>query len=244
MSQKSRIPECDSAVHIVKGAVVRVAGAEASVTISTQCHKKNEGRLTIQWSRGALSQSQLQRIEAEANGVRQRNLIIEVTPMKREDAEEKYKNSLVNHTWIYDKLPVPKEVSEVNVLEIKDWNVNCCSGTHLKQTGDIRYIKITRQNVREQKQELEIVFELTDDIQGASTHSTNLDQSVADTDDVTYVSNQILDDFLKEVKTHQPTGITDQEGLIIALQPKLEQRLTLLKNMVYFKGFMSRPPGV
>lgn len=43
-------------------------------------------------------------------------------------------------------------------------NVNCCSGVHLKKTGEVRPIKILRQNYRENKKELEFVFELTNDL--------------------------------------------------------------------------------
>lgn len=83
----------------------------------------------------------------------------------RLEAENKYKNNLVNNTYIYDKIPVPEKIQQLTVLHIPDWNVNCCGGKHVAKTGDIGGIKVQRVNHRkEPKNELEFVFELVSGI--------------------------------------------------------------------------------
>jgi len=44
-------------------------------------------------------------------------------------------------TFIYDKFPVPAEVTELSLVHIDDWNINCCPGEHLKRVPSYNQLK-------------------------------------------------------------------------------------------------------
>jgi len=71
--------------------------------------------------------------------------------------KKKYK-SKVNDTFIYDLSPVPDDVTDVNVIEIPDWNVNCCKGPHLKSTGELGAILLLKNKFRQKRNEWELSF--------------------------------------------------------------------------------------
>ena len=117
--------------------------------------------------------AQIKEIEELANRKIKENLIVETFTMERHvpnlsrltllcrvEAEAKYKNNLVNETFIYDKVPVPAKITQVSIVVINDWNINCCGGNHVARTGDVKGIKIARINHREPKKELEFVIDV------------------------------------------------------------------------------------
>ena len=130
-------------MHIIKGAIVKVFNTPVTTTVNAS--KPTEGRIAVEWGtdQKVPTEAELRRVEKLANDIIQANVEVTVTEMSRKEAEDKYRNNLVNSTFIYDKFPVPASVQRVNVLEIKDWNVNCCVGTHLKTTGQVRFIKVS-----------------------------------------------------------------------------------------------------
>jgi Ser-tRNA(Ala) deacylase AlaX len=110
----------DTALHIVKGAIVKVL--HTPITVGTNCASPDQGKITVEYAGPEKpADSIIQKIQQLANEKIQENVDVIVTSMGREEAEEKYKKNLVNETFIYDKFPVPAEVKTVNVLEIKDW---------------------------------------------------------------------------------------------------------------------------
>jgi alanyl-tRNA synthetase len=266
---KARIPEIDTALHIVKGAIVRVL--KTPLTVSTECSKPHEGRLAVQWSesRAPTKEEVNQILELTNNKIRE-NVDVLVTEMDRKEAEEKFKNG-VNSTFIYDKFPVPAQIQKVNVVLIDDWNVNCCVGTHLKKTGDVRFVNSLRFNHRPQKQELEFIFSFnekdvsTNTSKGSSsaapesggkkqeTTSQAPQQNVSpntkarefEVDNVDAVSDKILDEVLQALQQVSDQGkafSVSQEmskTLRSTLQPKISHHLILLKNASFSKGFHS-----
>ncbi len=91
-----------TALHILKGAVVKVLGEEAMWTASTYVKGKH-GRLTVKYNRKP-SPEEIKAIEELANKKIEEGLRIEVKVMPREEAEKTYGNI------IYDLFPVPSEV--------------------------------------------------------------------------------------------------------------------------------------
>lgn len=158
MSGKKRVPEIDTAMHVVKGAVVKVLGTP--LTTAVEAHKANEGRLTVRYDAGnAPVQAELDRIIELANEKIKENAAVTVTKMARADAEAKYTAAPVNSTYIYDNFPVPESVTELTIVEIDGWNVNACSGNHLESTGSIREVQLKNVNFRPQKNELQLVLD-------------------------------------------------------------------------------------
>lgn len=143
-------PEIDSALHVLKGAVQKVL----NITLTTNVYGEgNNGRLTVEYE-GKPTEEQMQEIEKLANEKIQENIPIEMFEIDRKEAEEKYGDG------IYDKFKVPEHIQKLSLTQIKDWNINCCLGPHVKTTGEIGKIKILKYRARPNRKTLEISFEL------------------------------------------------------------------------------------
>ena len=120
-----------TATHIILGAARRVlgdhvwqAGAEKTV---------EKARLDITHHR-PLTRGQVEEIERLANKVVLERRPVRAMYMERNKAEEKYGFRL------YQGGVPPDPV--IRVLEIEDWDVEACFGTHLGNTGEVGAIKI------------------------------------------------------------------------------------------------------
>jgi len=146
-----------TALHVIKGAVVKVLGKEAIWTASTYV-KGNHGRLTVKYVKEPTPE-EMRRIEEEANRIIQLNQPVETITLPREKAEEIYGKI------IYDLFPIPSEVKQLQITIIKDpqgniWNINACNKKHTKTTAEIRKIKIRKPRYRKTKQLLEIPYDI------------------------------------------------------------------------------------
>ncbi len=145
-------PKIDSALHVLKGAVQKVLGASLTTNVYESLDEA-QGRLTVEFNRKPTDQ-EIAEIEKLANEKIKENVEIKHFDMARRDAEEKYGDS------IYDKFPVPAHIKNMKILEIPDWNVNCCIGQHTKTTGEVGKIKLRKVKFRDTKQILEIGFKI------------------------------------------------------------------------------------
>jgi len=146
-----------TALHILKGAVVKVLGEDAMWTASTYVSGKH-GRLTVKFNRKP-SEDEVKAIEELANRKIKENLRIEVKVMPRNVAEQTYGQV------IYDLFPVPEEVKELSIVIVYDtdgsiWNINACNKQHCTTSGCIGRIKIRKIRFRRSKQLLEISFDI------------------------------------------------------------------------------------
>eukprot|EP01114_Cavostelium_apophysatum_P015806 TRINITY_DN4388_c0_g1_i1.p1 TRINITY_DN4388_c0_g1~~TRINITY_DN4388_c0_g1_i1.p1 ORF type:complete len:282 (-),score=72.54 TRINITY_DN4388_c0_g1_i1:30-845(-) len=251
---KPKFPDVNTALHIVKGAIVKIL--HTPLTTTTDATKKSEGRITVEYKLPTPpTQEQLNKIEELANEKIKQNVEIKYFPMKREEAEEKYRKNPVNETFIYDKFPAPAELKELKICEIPDWNVNCTVGPLLGKTGEIRPIKIKRTNHRANKGELEFIFELVDQETTANTSNKSDKGKPATTaaattapstntfqlDDAVLVGKKLVEDFFAEMKAQGVEVTKEKEDLI---RPLLEQRaankLSIMKNTAYSRGFAAR----
>ena len=144
-----------TALHVVKGAVVRVLGEGALWTASTYVNGKH-GRLTVKFDRKPTPE-EVKAIEDLANKKVEENLKIEVKVLPRSEAERIYGNV------IYDLFPVPEEVRELSIVIVYDvdgsvWNINACNKEHTRSTGCIGRIQLEKPRFRASKQLLEIPF--------------------------------------------------------------------------------------
>lgn len=83
-----------------------------------------------------LSENEIKEIEKVANSVIKQNIPVSIDNFERGTAEQKYGFK------IYQGGVVP--VKSVRIVSIKDFDVEACGGTHVKKTGDIEIIKITK----------------------------------------------------------------------------------------------------
>lgn len=146
-----------TALHVVKGAVVKVLGEDALWTASTHVSGKH-GRLTVTCS-SKPDEEQIKKIEELANSKVLSDLRVEKVVMLREDAEKTYGQV------IYDLFPVPPEVKELTLVIIYDvdgsiWNINACNKEHLPSAGPIGEILLEKPRYRASKKLLEIPFNI------------------------------------------------------------------------------------
>jgi alanyl-tRNA synthetase len=120
-----------TATHVIGGAARRVLGQHV-----WQCGTQKgveSSRLDISHYR-RLTLEEVYKIEELANQAVLQNIQVETTWMPRNEAENRYGFRL------YQGGAVPGK--EIRVVKTGDWDVEACAGTHLKNTGEIGFIKI------------------------------------------------------------------------------------------------------
>ncbi|NJE26271.1 alanine--tRNA ligase [Thermococcus sp. MV5] len=119
--------------HVLMGALVRVLGKHVWQAGS---------QLTTDWARldiahyKRISEEELKKIELLANKIVMEDREVKWEWLPRTEAEQRYGFRL------YQGGVVPGRT--IRVLNIKDWDVQACGGTHLSRTGLIGPIKILR----------------------------------------------------------------------------------------------------
>jgi len=139
-----------TALHVLKGAIVKVLGAKWTSGVSV---KGGHGRLTVQYNRKPTDE-EIKLIEEKANEKIVENVLIEVLEMDRSKAEERWGD------LIYDVFPIPETVTRLSICHIPDWNVNACNKEHTLTTGEIGSIKLTKVRFRNSKKLLEVSFDI------------------------------------------------------------------------------------
>ncbi|KYR02229.1 putative alanyl-tRNA synthetase [Tieghemostelium lacteum] len=243
---KAREPSSDSACHVVKGALVTVLNTP--ITISVDCSNAKKGRIAVEYHGTEKPKEDIvKKIQDEANRIIKENIPFHTQKMSRKEAEEKYKSG-VNNTFIYDKFPVPEAIQEITVVELKDWNVNCCAHSHLKSTGEIGAISITGINHRASKNELEFRFDILASLpdnnnnnnnnkdkkqttNNSKVESTESGLSSKDTN-IQHISQEIYNIISRDINSNQV--MTDKT------RSEIESILTILKNASYSKGLSSK----
>ncbi|MBU0757019.1 MAG: tyrosine--tRNA ligase [Nanoarchaeota archaeon] len=145
-------PKVDSALHVIKGAAQSVLGTKLTTGVFGEGMK---GRLTVECDIKPTDE-QVKKIEKAANEKIKENVSFETMKIDRKEAEKKFGDI------IYDKFRVPDKIKEITIVNIKDWNINCCIGSHVKRTGEIGKIILKKHRFRESKKELELSFEVID----------------------------------------------------------------------------------
>jgi len=129
--RRYRIMRHHTATHVVLQAAKRVLGSHVWQAGAEKTEEK--ARLDITHYK-TLSEEEIRKIEDLANSIVLDRRPVRVIYMDRTEAEMKYGTSIYAGG-------VP-ETAQVRLLEIKDWDVEGCGGTHLTNTSEIGGIKI------------------------------------------------------------------------------------------------------
>jgi alanyl-tRNA synthetase len=129
--RRSYLMRAHTATHLIMGAARRVLGQHVWQT-GTQKNVE-QTRLDISHYQ-RLTPKEVNRIEALANQVVIDLIPVETRWLPREEAEAKHGFRL------YQGGAVPGK--EIRVVKVGDWEVEACAGTHVKNTGEIGFIKI------------------------------------------------------------------------------------------------------
>ncbi|MCD6095090.1 MAG: alanine--tRNA ligase [Thermoprotei archaeon] len=122
-----------TATHILLGAAKRVLGHHVWQAGASKGVERSHLDITHYKS---ISRDELNRIELLANKVVMDNRAVNIRIMPRDKAESKYGFTL------YQGGIVPGR--DIRVVEIEDWDVQACGGTHCERTGEIGLIKIIK----------------------------------------------------------------------------------------------------
>lgn len=122
-----------TATHVVNGAARRVLGQHVWQAGSQK--DVDKARLDVSHFR-RISLDEMHEIERLANEAVIANIPVETVFLPRTEAERRYGFRL------YQGGVVPGK--EIRVVKTEGWEVEACGGTHLKNTGEIGFIKILR----------------------------------------------------------------------------------------------------
>ncbi|MGQ9719940.1 MAG: alanine--tRNA ligase [Candidatus Jordarchaeum sp.] len=120
-----------TSTHVVNGAAKSVLGSHIWQAGAEKTPES--ARLDITHYK-ALSTEEIRKIERIANEIVMENRLVRVKWMRRDEAEKQY------GFQIYQGGAVPG--SNIRIIDIENWDVEACGGTHLKSTGEIGLIKI------------------------------------------------------------------------------------------------------
>jgi alanyl-tRNA synthetase len=93
------------------------------------------GRLDIT-HHSALTKEEIERIEKSANDIITQNLPVSINVYGRGEAEQKYTFR------IYQGGVAP--TTNIRIVKIEGWDIEACGGTHVRRTGEIGLVKITK----------------------------------------------------------------------------------------------------
>jgi alanyl-tRNA synthetase len=130
-NRRYALMKAHTATHLVNGAARRVLG-EHVWQHGTQKGVETS-RLDISHYR-RLTPDEIHKIETLANEAVMANMHVETRWMSRNEAESRYGFRL------YQGGAVPGK--DIRVVKTGDWDVEACAGTHLKNTGEVGFLKI------------------------------------------------------------------------------------------------------
>jgi alanyl-tRNA synthetase len=131
--RRKRITVIHTATHILNGSSRQVLGSW--VWQHSAFKEENYGRLDITHF-SHLTKEEVRNIERVANDIVRKNLPVSARFMSRKVAEERYGFRL------YQGGVVPSR--NLRIVNIGDWDIEACGGTHTKTTGEVGLIKITK----------------------------------------------------------------------------------------------------
>ena len=131
--RRDGITKNHTSTHILNSSTRNVLGSW--VWQHSAFKEENHARLDIT-HHSALTDDEIVKIEKLANSIVEKNMPVTIDNFDRGTAEQKYGFK------IYQGGIVP--VKSVRIVSIEDFDVEACGGTHVKKTGEIELIKITR----------------------------------------------------------------------------------------------------
>jgi alanyl-tRNA synthetase len=131
--RRQRIKRIHTATHILNGASRQVLGPW--VWQHSAFKEADYGRLDITHF-AHLGEEEIRKIEDVANDIVMKDLPVTITNFPRKTAEERY------GFRIFQGGVVPSRT--LRIVNIADWDVQACGGTHVTTTGQVGLIKIVR----------------------------------------------------------------------------------------------------
>jgi len=146
-TRRRRIMQVHTATHVLNGSSRQVLGPW--VWQHSAFKEEDYGRLDITHF-AHLTGEEVQKIEELANEVVRKNLQVNTSFMPKQEAEERY------GFRIYQGGVVPTK--SVRVVNIGNWDIEACGGTHTRRTGEVGLVKVTKvERIQDGVERLEFV---------------------------------------------------------------------------------------
>ena len=121
-----------TAQHIVSGIAYDEFGAR---TVGNQLYAD---RARVDLHPVSLSEDDLRTIEEKSNDIIAGNVDVRIIEVQRSDLEQRVNEERCNLDLI------PKSVTNLRVVEVVGFDLCPCAGTHIKNTGELGQVKITK----------------------------------------------------------------------------------------------------
>jgi alanyl-tRNA synthetase len=131
--RRQKIRRIHTATHLLNGASRHVLGPW--VWQHSAFKEEDYGRLDITHF-AKLTDEDVRRIEDTANDMVMKDFPVNISYLPRKDAEAKYGFRLFQGGVIPSRT--------LRIVNIADWDVEACGGTHTNTTGQVGFIKVTR----------------------------------------------------------------------------------------------------
>jgi len=228
-SRRLQLMQHHTTAHIINGAARRVLGNHIW---QTGAHKSEElGRLDITHYAG-LSDEEMKGIEQLSNKVVNDNHPVDIQFMPRNKAEEKYSFR------IYQGGAVPGK--DIRIVNIKDWDVEACGGTHFSNTEEVGEIKLIRAK-RIQDGVLRLEFKAGGATQRHLIKRKELVDTISIVGDSASVKTNEKD--LKEIASIFSVQIEQLPKTLERFKKEWEQQRKELETMGAAKNYKEIPPG-
>ncbi|CAD2101900.1 tryptophan--tRNA ligase, putative [Plasmodium vinckei brucechwatti] len=143
----------DSALSIIKGALCVILQIPTGRTTESVKKKQNFiGVLTVNSIKSEPTISQYDDIKKLV-----KNKILENAPFYNYQIERSFADRFYGDC-MYDNFGLPKNINEINLIILEEWNINCNRNRILKHTGLIKNIEINNFKYLNNKESLEVHF--------------------------------------------------------------------------------------
>ena len=221
-ARRESITKHHTATHILNSSARNTLGSW--IWQNSAFKDVNYGRLDIT-HHSALNKEEVERIEKTANEIVMKNLDVNIKEYERGESEQKFSFR------IYQGGVVPS--NKVRIVNISDFDIEACGGTHVNRTGDIGLIKILKsERIQDGVVRLEFVAGQT-----AINHIKNQDRNVSFISQSLGSSKEKLTDSFKK-------HLDESEKLRTKIKILLRKTSPILAKSISLNGTQITPEGV
>ena len=221
-ARRESITKHHTATHILNSSARNTLGSW--IWQNSAFKDVNYGRLDIT-HHSALNKEEVERIEKTANEIVMKNLDVNIKEYERGESEQKFSFR------IYQGGVVPS--NKVRIVNISDFDIEACGGTHVNRTGDIGLIKILKsERIQDGVVRLEFVAG-----QAAINHIKNQDRNVSFISQSLGSSKEKLTDSFKK-------HLDESEKLRTKIKILLRKTSPILAKSISLNSTQITPEGV
>ena len=221
-ARRESITKHHTATHILNSSARNTLGSW--IWQNSAFKDVNYGRLDIT-HHSALNKEEVERIEKTANEIVMKNLDVNIKEYERGESEQKFSFR------IYQGGVVPS--NKVRIVNISNFDIEACGGTHVNRTGDIGLIKILKsERIQDGVVRLEFVAG-----QAAINHIKNQDRNVSFISQSLGSSKEKLTDSFKK-------HLDESEKLRTKIKILLRKTSPILAKSISYNSTQITPEGV